>query len=108
MGLKPFTLDDLREALNLPGPGPLNAMMMRRIPGMMKHLNADPERDKRRMIGLIDAMTPAERRNPLTVTEQSRRRRIAEGAGVRPHEVSELVKQLDRLAALMRRMSGGR
>ena len=38
--------------------------------------------------------------------DQSRRRRIAAGAGVEPHEVNELVKQFDGMADMMKRMSG--
>ena len=38
--------------------------------------------------------------------DQSRRRRIAAGAGVEPHEVNELVKQFDGMAAMMKEMSG--
>ena len=38
--------------------------------------------------------------------DQSRRRRIAAGAGVEPHEVNELVKQCDGIADIMKRMSG--
>jgi signal recognition particle subunit SRP54 len=40
------------------------------------------------------------------VIDQSRRRRIAAGAGVEPHEVNELVKQFDGMADIMKRMSG--
>ena len=51
-------------------------------------------------------MTPDERRNPTKMIDQSRRRRIAAGAGVEPHEVNELVKQFDGMADMMKRMSG--
>jgi signal recognition particle subunit SRP54 len=51
-------------------------------------------------------MTPAERRNPSKLIDQSRRRRIAAGAGVEPHEVNELVKQFDGMAAVMKEMAG--
>ena len=37
--------------------------------------------------------------------DQSRRRRIAAGAGVEPHEVNELVKQFDAMADMMKQMS---
>ena len=57
-------------------------------------------------MGIIDSMTPDERRNPSKVVDQSRRRRIAAGAGVEPHEVNELVKQFDGMADMMKRMSG--
>ena len=51
-------------------------------------------------------MTPEERRNPNKVIDQSRRRRIAAGAGVEPHEVNKLVKEFEGMADMMKRMSG--
>ena len=59
-----------------------------------------------RLQGVIDSMTADERRNPSRVIDQSRRRRIAAGAGVEPHEVNELVKQFDGMAAMMKEMAG--
>ena len=38
--------------------------------------------------------------------DQSRRRRIAAGAGVEPHEVNDLVKQFDGMAEMMKQMAG--
>ena len=51
-------------------------------------------------------MTANERRNPSKMIDQSRRRRIAAGAGVEPAEVNQLVKQFDGMADMMKRMSG--
>ena len=65
----------------------------------------DAEGDMRRLVGVIDSMTPDERRTPSKVIDQSRRRRIAAGAGVEPHEVNELVKQFDGMADLMKKMA---
>jgi signal recognition particle subunit SRP54 len=80
------------------------------IPGMsgMSEMlgDVDAEKDIRRLGGIVDSMTPDERRNPSKVIDQSRRRRIAAGAGVEPHEVNELVKQFDAIADVMKRMSG--
>jgi signal recognition particle subunit SRP54 len=59
-----------------------------------------------RLFGIIDSMTPAERRDPMRAIDQSRRRRIAAGAGVEPHEVNELVKQFDGMAGIMKQMAG--
>ncbi len=59
-----------------------------------------------RLVGIIDSMTPDERRNPSKMIDQSRRRRIAAGAGVEPHEVNELVKQFDGMADMMKQMAG--
>ena len=59
-----------------------------------------------RMQAIIDSMTPDERRNPSRIVDQSRRRRIATGAGVELHEVSDLVKQFDGMASMMKGMAG--
>jgi signal recognition particle subunit SRP54 len=51
-------------------------------------------------------MTSEEKRNPTKVIDQSRRRRIAAGSGVEPHEVNDLVKQFDAMAQIMVGMAG--
>jgi signal recognition particle subunit SRP54 len=75
--------------------------------GQMKDLmgDLDAEGDMRRLGGIIDSMTPDEKRNPKLI-DQSRRRRIAAGSGVEPHEVNELVKQYDGMAGIMKQMAG--
>ena len=89
--------------------GPLNKIMGM-IPGMggMSQMmqGVDAENDMRQLLGVIDSMTLAERRSPSKLIDQSRRRRIAAGAGVEPHQVNELVKQFDGMSALMKEMSG--
>jgi signal recognition particle subunit SRP54 len=79
------------------------------IPGMggiTKMMDGvDMEQDMQRLVGIVDSMTPDERRNPSKIVDLSRRRRIAAGAGVEPHEVNELVKQFDTMAAIMKQMS---
>ena len=81
-----FTLDDFRKQLSQIGKlGPLQKVMGM-IPGMggMSEMmgDVDPETDMKRLFGIIDSMTPAERRSPSKTIDQSRRRRIAAGAGV--------------------------
>jgi signal recognition particle subunit SRP54 len=105
-----FTLDDFRKQLSQIGRlGPLQKVMGL-IPGMSSLTDAmgdvDPEQDMKRLFGIIDSMTPEERRTPSKVIDQSRRRRIAAGAGVEPHEVNELVKQFDAMAQIMVGMAG--
>ncbi len=68
--------------------------------------DVDAEGDMKRLVGIIDSMTASERRNPSKMIDQSRRRRIATGAGVEPAEVNQLVKQFDGMADMMKRMSG--
>jgi signal recognition particle subunit SRP54 len=105
-----FTLDDFRKMLNQANRlGPLNKVMSL-IPGMGNLASmvgdADAEGEMKRLGGIVDSMTPQERRNPSRVIDQSRRRRIAAGAGVPPHEVNDLVKQFDGMADIMKQMSG--
>ncbi|HEX5471536.1 MAG TPA: signal recognition particle protein [Lacipirellulaceae bacterium] len=105
-----FTLDDFRAQLSQIGKlGPLQKVMGL-IPGMggLSEMmgDVDPETDMKRLFGIIDAMTPAERRSPAKTIDQSRRRRIATGAGVEPHEVNELVKQFDAMSQMMTSMAG--
>ncbi len=65
----------------------------------------DPEKDLKRIDGLINSMTQWERENPTKI-DRSRRNRIASGAGVEPAEVNGLVKQFSEMSTLMKRMSG--
>lgn len=105
-----FTLDDFKKMLlQTRRLGPLGKVLGM-IPGMggMQEMlaGADLEKDMKRLFGIIDSMTPDERRNPTRTIDQSRRRRIAAGAGVQPNEVSDLVKQFDGMAAMMKGMAG--
>jgi signal recognition particle subunit SRP54 len=105
-----FTLDDFKKMLGQTKKlGPMNKIMGM-IPGMGAAADMmdemDTEKDMRRLVGIIDSMTLEERRNPKKTIDQSRRRRIAEGAGVQPHEVNELVKQFEPIAGIMKEMSG--
>jgi signal recognition particle subunit SRP54 len=74
--------------------------------GMALPAGALDERQLRRQIGIIDAMTPAERRRPDLI-DGSRKRRIAAGAGLQVQEVSRLLKQHKHLAKTMKRVSKG-
>jgi signal recognition particle subunit SRP54 len=104
-----FTLEDFRNQLAQVGRlGPMQKVLGM-IPGMSQLTQGmddlDPEEDMKRLFGMIDSMTPAERQKPKTI-DQSRRRRIAAGSGVEPHEVNELIKQFDAMAQLMTEMAG--
>jgi signal recognition particle subunit SRP54 len=62
----------------------------------------DIDDEVRRIQGIIDSMTEAERRDPSLISF-SRQRRIASGSGVDPADVSGLVKQFDAMAITLRR-----
>ncbi|MCX7659245.1 MAG: signal recognition particle protein [Caldimonas manganoxidans] len=67
---------------------------------------ARAEREVRRMEGIINAMTPLERRKPELI-KASRKRRIAAGAGVQVQEVNRLLKQFEQMQGMMKKMKGG-
>jgi signal recognition particle subunit SRP54 len=74
--------------------------------GLSKMLpeDVDPEQETRRVSAMLDSMTPYERANPDIITI-SRRRRIAAGAGVEPHEINKLIKQFEQMRPLMKSMA---
>ena len=105
-----FTLDDFKKQLGqVTKLGPMRKIMGL-IPGMGKMMegigdDVDPEQDMKRLFGIIDSMTPEEKRTPKII-DQSRRRRIAAGCGAEPHEVNELVKMFEPMAEMMKSMAG--
>jgi signal recognition particle subunit SRP54 len=104
-----FTLDDFRKLLQQTSRlGPIGKLAGL-IPGMGEMSKAldgvDAEGEMKRFRGIIDSMTADERRNPSKVIDQSRRRRIAAGAGVEPSEVNALIKSFEPMAAIMKGMT---
>ena len=64
------------------------------------------DRALRRIEGIINAMTPAERAKPELI-KASRKRRIATGAGVPVQEVNRLLNQFDGMQKMMKQMQKG-
>ena len=64
------------------------------------------ERDVRRKEGIIQSMTPLERRKPELI-KATRKRRIAAGAGVQVQEVNRLLKEFEQMQGMMKKMKGG-
>jgi signal recognition particle subunit SRP54 len=64
------------------------------------------ERDVRRMEGIICSMTPLERRKP-ELLKATRKRRIANGAGVQVQDVNRLLNQFEQMREMMKKMKGG-
>ncbi len=104
-----FTLDDFRDQLEKMAKPGLMQKMMGLMPGMgdlQKMLqNEDTDDGIRQTIGIINSMTPGERRSPKVI-DSSRRSRIARGAGVEPQDVHQLLKQYNTMAPLMQAMAG--
>ena len=81
--------------------------MLSLIPGMgsqLKNVEID-EKQMHRPKAIIQSMTKEERSNP-DIINPSRKRRIANGAGVDVSEVNRLIKQFDQMRKMMKQMSG--
>jgi signal recognition particle subunit SRP54 len=100
-----FTLDDFRKQFQQ-----IAKMGMKDLIGSMPGMSdmipegEDPEAALKRMQGMIDSMTKEERRNP-DVIDISRRRRIAAGSGIEPHEIKQFLHQFDTVRTIMRQMA---
>jgi signal recognition particle subunit SRP54 len=64
------------------------------------------EKQLRRVEGIINSMTPAERMRP-EILKASRKRRIAAGAGVPVQDVNRLLNQFEQMQEMMKRMQKG-
>ncbi len=64
------------------------------------------EKDIKRKEGIIQSMTPLERRKPELI-KATRKKRIAAGAGVQVHEVNRLLKEFEQMQEMMKKMKGG-
>ncbi len=104
-----FTLDDFKVQLQKFAQPGLMQKMVGYMPGMgeMRKMleGEDTEGGIRTTVGIINSMTPQERRNPKII-DPGRRLRIANGAGVQPQEVNQLVKQYDMMAPIMQTLAG--
>jgi signal recognition particle subunit SRP54 len=97
--------DQLRQLLNMGG----IEQILDKLPGVKPEQLAaarfDPKLFKRQ-IGIIDSMTPSERRRP-DIIDGSRKRRIAAGSGLPVQDVSRLLKQHKQLAKTMKQLTKG-
>ena len=105
-----FTLDDFRVQLESMAQPGLVQKMLGMLGGPMAEMNKmmeneDTEGGIRRTVGIINAMTPGERKE-TGLLNQSRRQRVAAGAGVQVTEVTQLIKQYDQMKPMMEGMAG--
>lgn len=107
-----FTLDDFRNHMQKMAKPGLMQKMMGLLPGMpnMREINemmnqGETSKQIRQMVGMIDSMTPDERKTPKLI-DVSRRQRIAKGSGVQPKQVSELIKQYETMKPMLTGMAG--
>ena len=106
---KGFDLEDFKQQIvQMRKMGGLGAMMDK-LPGQLTAQLKGQQPDERRIgrtEGIINSMTPLERRKPELI-KASRKRRIAAGAGVPVQEVNQLLNQFEQMQKVMKMMKGG-
>jgi signal recognition particle subunit SRP54 len=105
---KDFDLEDFKSQIQqMRKMGGLSALMDK-LPGagqMAVPAGAD-DKAVNRLEGIINSMTPLERRKP-EIIKASRKRRIAAGAGVQVQEINKLLKQFEQAQKMMKMMGKG-
>jgi signal recognition particle subunit SRP54 len=106
-----FDLNDFREQIGqMRKMGGLSSMIDKLPAQFAQAANqvnaADSEKQIRRIEGIINSMTPAERAKPELI-KASRKRRIATGAGVPVQEVNRMLNQFEQMQAMMKQMRKG-
>jgi signal recognition particle subunit SRP54 len=105
-----FSLEDFRDQL----------LQMERMGGMAGLLEKLPGTDRlpagareqvndaqmKRIVAVINSMTPAERKNP-DIIRGSRKRRIATGSGTQVQDVNRLLKQFSETQRMMKQLQKG-
>ena len=107
---KNFDFNDLKEQFEqMQNMGGMSSLIDK-LPGMggMSEKIKDQVNDReiRRMIAIVNSMTPKERKFP-DIIKGSRKRRIAEGCGLQVQDVNRLMKQHLQMRKMMKKMSGG-
>ena len=107
---KGFDLEDLRDQfMQMEKMGGLGSLVDK-LPGMGAGVsqamqNPAQARQMKRMVAIINSMTPRERRKP-EVINGSRKRRVAGGSGTQIQDVNRLLKQHRQMQKMMKKMSG--
>ncbi|MFG0266483.1 MAG: signal recognition particle protein [Rhodopirellula sp. JB055] len=104
-----FSLDDFKNMMQKVAQPGLMGRMMGLMPGMGQFKDMMESEAAggqiRQIIGAINSMTPAERKNPKLI-DATRRTRIAKGAGVQSPVITQFIKQYDVMKPMMQAMSG--
>jgi len=102
-----FTLEDFLEQLkSLRKMGPLD-QLLGMLPGVkLKRADVSDlgEKELKKIVAIINSMTPEERRNPAII-DGSRRKRIARGSGTSVQDVNKLLNQFNQMRKMMKQFS---
>lgn len=105
---KGFDLEDFKAQIGqMKKMGGMGALLDK-LPGQLSEMANNQVTDKAvtRIEGIINSMTALERRKPELI-KASRKRRIAQGAGVSVQEVNRLLKQFEETQKMMKQFSKG-
>ena len=98
-----FTLQDFYDQMvQMKSMGSMEEILAQ-MPGGMKGLKVD-EKQLRRTEAIILSMTPKEREKP-EIIKDSRKRRIAAGAGVKVEDVNRLLKSFEQMRKMIKQFS---
>jgi len=107
---KGFDLEDFKQQIvqmkKMGGVASLMDKLPAQLVGSIDPAKLQDEKQFRRIEGIINSMTPAERRKPELI-KASRKRRIAAGAGVPVQAVNQLLNQFEQMQKMMKMMKGG-
>ena len=106
-----FDLNDFRAQLSQMNNMESFSSILEKLPAQFQEAaskvnDEEAKKSVRRTMGIIDSMTPFERRKPDLI-KASRKKRIAAGAGVPVQEVNRLLKQFEQTQDMMKRMKRG-
>jgi len=106
---KGFDLEDFKQQIaQMRKMGGLSALVDK-LPAQLAQAAQGSQVDDgqlKRIEGIINSMTPAERSRP-EILKASRKRRVAAGAGVTVQEVNRLINQFDQMQKVMKQMQKG-
>ncbi len=106
---KSFDLNDFKmQMTQMRKMGGISALMDK-LPAQLSQAAADSKMDDKvfsRMEGIINSMTPQERSRP-EIIKASRKKRIADGAGVKVMHVNQLLNQFEQTLKMMKMFSKG-
>jgi signal recognition particle subunit SRP54 len=107
---KGFDLEDFKQQIvqmkKMGGVASLMDKLPAQLVGSIDPAKLQDESQFRRIEGIINSMTPTERRRP-EIIKASRKRRIAAGAGVPVQAVNQLLNQFEQMQKMMKMMKGG-
>ncbi len=108
---KSFDLEDFKAQMQqmrkMGGVGAMMDKMPAQMANMASGISSEAgDKSLARIEGIINSMTPLERRKPELI-KATRKRRIASGAGVQVQEVNRLLKQFEEMQKMMKMLAKG-